>query len=40
MLNGYMARESLGTPVLNLNLRNSDRLQMKVFVALILKMVH
>ena len=26
MLKGYMARESLGTPVLNLNLGNSDRL--------------
>jgi len=26
MLKGYMARESLGTPVLNLNLANSDRL--------------
>jgi len=26
MLKGYMARESLGTPVLDLNLRNSDRL--------------
>jgi len=26
MLKGYMARESLGTPVLNLNQRNSDRL--------------
>ena len=26
MLKGYMARESLGTPVLNLNLSNSDRL--------------
>jgi len=25
---GYMARESLGTPVLNLNLGNSDRLWM------------
>jgi len=25
-LKGYMARESLGTPVLNLNLGNSDRL--------------
>jgi len=33
MLQGYMARESLGRPVLNLNLGNSDRLQ--VFVALI-----
>jgi len=27
MLKGYMARESLGTPVLNLNLVNSDRLK-------------
>ena len=26
VLKGYMARESLGTPVLNLNLGNSDRL--------------
>jgi len=26
MLKGYMARESLRTPVLNLNLGNSDRL--------------
>ena len=26
MLKGYMARQSLGTPVLNLNLGNSDRL--------------
>jgi len=26
MLKGYMARESLGTPALNLNLGNSDRL--------------
>jgi len=26
MLKGCMARESLGTPVLNLNLGNSDRL--------------
>jgi len=26
MLKGYMARESLGTPVLNLNLGNSDSL--------------
>jgi len=26
MLKGYMARESLGTPVLNLNLGNGDRL--------------
>jgi len=26
MLKGYMAREGLGTPVLNLNLGNSDRL--------------
>jgi len=26
MLKRYMARESLGTPVPNLNLRNSDRL--------------
>ena len=26
MLKGYMARESLGTPVLNLNQGNSDRL--------------
>jgi len=26
MLKGYMVRESLGTPVLNLNLGNSDRL--------------
>jgi len=28
----YTARESLGTPVLNLNLGNTDRLYMKVFV--------
>jgi len=40
MLKGYMARESLETPVLNRNLGNSDRLQMKMFVALILNMVH
>ena len=35
MLKVYMVRESLGTPVLNLNLGNSDRLLMKVFVVLI-----
>jgi len=35
MLKVYMVGESLGTPVLNLNLGNSDRLLMKVFVVLI-----
>jgi len=35
MLRGNTAIESLGIPVLHLNLGNSERLQMKVFVALI-----